>query len=78
MCSIMQVKKDDVLKTSDSKRVSVLVGGLKVGEKGEIKPGLFKRDATIADENGHMRLTVKLEDGKIYRLQNPVVKSFNT
>ena len=52
--------------------------GLKVGEKGEIKPGLFKRDVTIADENGHMRLTVKLEDGKIYRLQNPVVKSFNT
>ena len=55
MSSIMQVNKDDMLKTSDSKRVSVLVRGLKVGEKDEIKPGLFKRDATVADEKGHMR-----------------------
>ena len=61
MC-IMQVSLDDVLKTSDSKRVSVLLRGLKVGEKVEIQPGLFKRDATISDEKGHMCLTLWKSD----------------
>ena len=55
MSSIMQVNLDDVLQTSDGKCVSVLVRGLKVGEKGEIKPGLFKRDATVADEKACAR-----------------------
>lgn len=41
--SIMQVNLDDVLKIS---RDSVLVIVLKVGEKEEVKPGLFKRDAS--------------------------------
>ena len=78
----MQVHLDDVLQTSDGKRVSVLVRVLKMGEK-EVKPGLFKRDATIADAKGHLRLTLwksdtdKLEEGKTYQLHNPVVKSFN-
>ena len=64
----MQVNLDDVLKTSDGKRVSVLVRVLKMGEKEEIKPNLFKRDATIADAKGHLRGTIwnsdtdKLED----------------
>ena len=72
-----------MLKTSDGKRMSVLVRALKVREKGEIKPGLFKRDATVADEKGHMHLTFwksdtdKLEERKTYRLHNLVVKSFN-
>ena len=79
----MQVNLDDVLKTSDGKRVSVLVKVLKMEEKEEIKPGLFKRDATIADAKGHLRLTLwksdtdKLEEGKTYRLHNVLVKSFN-
>ena len=78
----MQVHLDDVLQTSDGKRVSVLGRVLKMGEK-EVKPGLFKRDATIADAKGHLRLTLwksdtdKLEEGKTYRLHNLVVKSFN-
>ena len=58
----MQVNLDDVLKMSDGKRVSVLVRVLKVGEKEEIKPGLFKRDATVTDAKGHQRLTLWKSD----------------
>lgn len=74
---------DDVLQTPDGKHVAVLVKVLKLGDKEEVKPGLYKRDAIIADAKSHMRLTLwktdtdKLEEGKTYRLHNLVVKSFS-
>ena len=55
----------------------------KLAEPIEIKPGLYKQDATIADNTGFIRLTLwqqdigKLDQSKSYRLHNVVVKSFN-
>ena len=68
---------------SDGKRVSVLVKIQKLAEPIEIKPGLYKQDATIADNTGFIRLTLwqrdigKLDQSKSYHLHNVVVKSFN-
>ena len=63
--------------------MSVLVKVQKVGEKMEVKPGLYKQDATIADKTVYICLTLwqqdvdKLGQGKSYCLHNLVVKSFN-
>ena len=78
----IQVKLNQVI-ISDGKRVSVLVKIQKLAEPMEIKPGLYKQDATIADNTGFIRLTLwqrdigKLDQSKSYRLHNVVVKSFN-
>ena len=67
----------------DGKQISVLVQVQKIGERQEVKQALFKQDATLADKTGHIQLTLwqndidKLEEGKTYRLQNLIVKSFS-
>jgi hypothetical protein len=71
-----QVKQNLI---SDGKHISILVNVQKLAEPIEIKPGLHKQDATIADKTGYIRLTLwqrdigKLDQSKSYCLHNVMV-----
>ena len=64
--------------------VSVIITKvIQIGEKHEVKPGLFKQDVTISDKTTTMKLTLwqndidHLENSKSYQLDNLEVKSYN-
>ncbi len=64
--------------------VTVTVKVLQVDPKMEVKPGLYKQDATVADSTGTGHLTLrqddigKMEFDKSYLVENLLIKSFDS
>ncbi len=67
----------------NNQRVSVTAKALRLCDKLEVKPGLFKQDVTLSDSTGTARITLwqddigKLEAEKSYHIQNLLVRSYD-
>ena len=61
----IQVTLDKIRDISDGKRISAKVKVQKLGETSEVKQGLHKQDATIADKTACMRLTLASKCWKV-------------
>ena len=67
----------------NNQQVSVTAKALRVYEKLEVKPGLYKQDVTLADSTGTVRITLWQDDiGKLdveqsYHIQNLLVRSYD-
>ncbi len=67
----------------NNQRVSVSAKALRLCEKVEVKPGLYKQDVTLSDSTGTASITLwqddigKLEVAKSYHIQNLLIRFYN-